>query len=108
MAKLKPFERDAVGYLLRHLALGLLGSALFGGLILWTDFAGIRSLALALVCIGLACILVGVRLGIAPRAYLTDGISSLVAGLKDLTSQRASGTRPRPRTLGTEVRLRRA
>ena len=47
MAKLKPFERDAVGYLLRLLALGLLGSALFGGLILWTDFAGIRSLALA-------------------------------------------------------------
>ena len=47
MARLKPFERDAVGYLLRHLALGLLGSALFGGLIMWTDFAGIRSLALA-------------------------------------------------------------
>jgi hypothetical protein len=47
MAGSKSLERDAVGYLLRHLALGLLGSAVFGGLILWTDFAGIRSLALA-------------------------------------------------------------
>ena len=47
MARLKPFERDALGYLLQHLALGLLGSAVFGGLILWTDFAGIRSMAAA-------------------------------------------------------------
>ena len=47
MTELKPFEREAIGYLLRHLALGLLGSVVFGSLILWTDFAGIRSLALA-------------------------------------------------------------
>ena len=47
MARLKPFERDAVGFLLRHLGVGAIGSALFGGLILWSDLAGIRSLALA-------------------------------------------------------------
>lgn len=47
MAGLKPFERNVIGYLLRHLGLGALGSGLFGGLILWSDFAGIRSLALA-------------------------------------------------------------
>jgi hypothetical protein len=47
MARLKPFERHAVGFLLRHLGVGAIGSALFGGLILWSDLAGIRSLALA-------------------------------------------------------------
>ncbi|MDH3594746.1 MAG: hypothetical protein OEU09_03410 [Rhodospirillales bacterium] len=47
MARLKPFERDAIGFLLRHLGVGVIGSALFGGLILWSDLAGIRSLALA-------------------------------------------------------------
>jgi len=40
----------------------------------------IRSLALASVCIGLTCILVGVRVGIPTAAYLIDGIFCLVAG----------------------------
>jgi hypothetical protein len=47
LSKLRPFERDAIGFLLRHLGVGALGSALFGGVILWNDLAGIRSLALA-------------------------------------------------------------
>ena len=40
----------------------------------------IRCLALASVCVGLTCILVGVRIGIPPLAYLGDGIFCLVAG----------------------------
>ena len=78
MARLKPFERDALGYLLQHLALGLLGSAVFGGLILWTDFAGIRSLALAedggwlalgLLFFGLFITFGSVTLGVAIMGY---------------------------------------
>ncbi len=78
MPKLKPFERDALGYLLRHLALGLLGSAVFGGLILWTDFAGIRSLAMAeedgwlalgLLFFGLFVTFGSVTLGVAIMGY---------------------------------------
>jgi hypothetical protein len=40
----------------------------------------IRSLALASVCVGLTCIVVGVRVGIPTIAYLGDGIFCLVAG----------------------------
>ncbi len=40
-------ERHAIGFLLQHLVVGLLAAALFGGLLLWTDFAGIRSMAAA-------------------------------------------------------------
>ncbi|NIA08041.1 MAG: hypothetical protein GWP14_10500 [Actinobacteria bacterium] len=40
----------------------------------------IRSLALASVCVGLTCILVGVNIGIPSMAYLGDGIFCLVAG----------------------------
>ena len=40
----------------------------------------IRSLAVASVCVGLTCILVGVNVGIPTLAYLGDGIFCLVAG----------------------------
>lgn len=40
----------------------------------------IRILALASVCVGLTCILVGVNIGISTVAYLGDGIFCLVAG----------------------------
>ncbi len=78
MARLKPFERDALGYLLRHLALGLMSSAVFGGLILWTDFAGIRSLAMAeedgwlalgLLFFGLFVTFGSVTMGVAIMGY---------------------------------------
>jgi hypothetical protein len=40
-------ERAPVGYLLRHLGAGAAGSAVFGGLILGFDFAGLRQLIAA-------------------------------------------------------------
>ena len=40
----------------------------------------IRSLALASICVGLACILVGARIGLPTKAFLLDGIFCLVAG----------------------------
>lgn len=45
MARLKPFERHAVLFLLRHLAIGLGSAALFALLILAVDLGGLRSLA---------------------------------------------------------------
>lgn len=44
---LRKFERDAVIFLVRHLIYGAAGGFLFGGLILYFDVAGLRSLALA-------------------------------------------------------------
>ena len=46
-ARLRPFERSAVAFLLRHLTVGLLGAAVFGTLILVADIGGIRTLAWA-------------------------------------------------------------
>ena len=40
----------------------------------------IRSLALACVCLGLTCILVGVKLDLPAKGYLIDGVFCLVAG----------------------------
>ena len=40
-------ERQLIGFLLRHLLVGLLAAALFGGLVLWFDLSGIRSMAAA-------------------------------------------------------------
>jgi len=40
----------------------------------------IRSLALALICIGLTCILVGIRIAMPPVAVLLDGLFCLIAG----------------------------
>ncbi len=44
---MQPHERHALTFLLRHLLAGLVGAACFGGLILYFDFAGIRSMARA-------------------------------------------------------------
>jgi len=41
----------------------------------------IRTLALASICTGLACILVGSKLDLPPLVYLGDGVSCLVAGI---------------------------
>ncbi len=41
----------------------------------------IRTLALASVCTGLACILVGSKLDLPPLVYWGDGVSCLVAGI---------------------------
>ncbi len=48
MAKngLKPHERNAIGFMLRHLAWGSAGGFLFGGLLLALDVGGLRSLIL--------------------------------------------------------------
>ena len=40
----------------------------------------IRGLALASVCVGLTCIVVGVNIGIPAVAYLSDGLFCLIAG----------------------------
>lgn len=45
MLSLKPFERHAIQFLLRHLAVGLGGAVLFAGLILAADLGGLRTLA---------------------------------------------------------------
>ena len=45
--RLRPFERSAILFLLRHLIVGLLGAAVFGTLILAADIGGIRRLAWA-------------------------------------------------------------
>ena len=41
----------------------------------------IRTLALASICTGLACILVGTKLDLPSLVYLGDGVSCLVAGV---------------------------
>jgi len=40
----------------------------------------IRSLALASICVGLACILVGARIAIPTVAFLVDGLFCLISG----------------------------
>ena len=40
----------------------------------------IRSLALALICIGLACILIGARIALPAVAFVVDGLFCLIAG----------------------------
>ncbi len=40
-------ERQLIRFFLQHLLVGLLAAALFGGLVLWFDLAGIRSMAAA-------------------------------------------------------------
>ena len=47
MTTLRPFERDAIRFLLRHLAVGLVAALAFGTLILVADVGGIRRLAWA-------------------------------------------------------------
>jgi hypothetical protein len=41
---LQPHERRAVGFLLRHLLYGTVGGFVFGGALLWLDFADLRTL----------------------------------------------------------------
>ncbi len=40
-------ESQLIRFLLQHLLVGLLAACLFGGLVLWFDLAGIRSMAAA-------------------------------------------------------------
>ncbi len=41
---LQPHERQALGFLLRHLCHGTVGGFVFGGMLLWLDFASLRTL----------------------------------------------------------------
>jgi len=55
----------------------------------------IRTLALALVCVGLACILVGVKVGLPMKPVLfCDGIPCLVAGVLIWTLSIPLGRQP--------------
>ena len=40
-------QRDAIGFLLKHLGYGSFGGFLFGGLLLWFDVAGLATLIFA-------------------------------------------------------------
>ncbi|MBW7852170.1 MAG: hypothetical protein H3C38_16870 [Rhodospirillales bacterium] len=42
---MQKFEREALLFLLLHLAYGTVGGFLFGALVLWLDLAGLRTLA---------------------------------------------------------------
>jgi hypothetical protein len=42
-----PGEKRFVGFLLKHLAFGSLGAAVFGVLLLWQDVAGLRTMIFA-------------------------------------------------------------
>ena len=54
----------------------------------------IRTLALASICVGLTCILVGTKLGIPAWGYLADGIFCLLAGTVIWTLSTAIGQTP--------------
>ena len=54
----------------------------------------IRTLALASICVGLTCILVGTKLAIPAWGYLADGIFCLVAGILIWTLSTAIGEKP--------------
>ncbi len=53
-----------------------------------------RTLALASICVGLACILVGTKLAIPAWGYLTDGIFCLVSGILIWTLSTTIGQTP--------------
>ena len=74
MSKLKPFERHAIAFLLRHLAVGLAGAVLFTILILAADLGGLRAMAwrdpqgwlyLALLFFGLVVTFGSLAMGVA-------------------------------------------
>jgi len=74
MIRLRPFERHAILFLLRHLAVGLGGAVLFAALILLADLGGLRSLAwrdpqgwlyLGLLFFGLVVTFGSVAMGVA-------------------------------------------
>jgi len=74
MLSLKPFERHAIAFLLRHLAAGLGGALLFAALILAADLGGLRTLAwhdpqgwlyLMLLFFGLAVTFGSLAMGVA-------------------------------------------
>ncbi len=54
----------------------------------------IRTLALASICTGLACILIGSKLDLPSIVYLGDGISCLVAGVLIWTLSIPMGRQP--------------
>ena len=54
----------------------------------------IRTLALASICTGLACILVGTKLDLPFLVYLGDGVSCLVAGILIWTLSIPLGRQP--------------
>ena len=54
----------------------------------------IRTLALASICVGLTCILVGTKLALPAWGYLADGIFCLVAGILIWTLSTATGQTP--------------
>ncbi|MEO5336256.1 MAG: hypothetical protein H7841_05085 [Magnetospirillum sp. WYHS-4] len=47
MTSLLPHQKDVLGFLLRHLVAGVLGGFLFGGLLLYVDAGGMRSMIVA-------------------------------------------------------------
>jgi len=70
---LAPFEKKALRFLGLHLSGGVIGAGLFGGLILWFDLFGIRTmagesedgwLAVALLFFGLVITFGSVAMGI--------------------------------------------
>ncbi len=54
----------------------------------------IRTLALASICTGLACILVGSKLDLPPLVYWGDGVSCLLAGILIWTLSIPLGRQP--------------
>ena len=58
----------------------------------------IRVLALASICTGLACILVGSKLDLPPLVYWSDGVSCLVAGILIWTLSIPLGREPAQQT----------
>ncbi|MGF1641374.1 MAG: hypothetical protein ACFCUO_10545 [Rhodospirillales bacterium] len=40
-------QRDAIGFLVKHLALGSVGGLVFGSLLLWFDVAGLATMIFA-------------------------------------------------------------
>ncbi len=72
---LTPQDRTALRFVARHLATGLAAGALFGGAILASDLAGLRSLALASESPALVIFLLFFGL------FITFGSVSLAANL---------------------------
>ena len=75
-------EGQLVRFLLQHLLVGLLAGALFGGLVLWFDLAGIRSMAMAdrdgwlylvLLFFGLAVTFGSAAMGVGVMSLDRDG-----------------------------------
>ena len=56
----------------------------------------IRVLAVASVCVGITCIVVGIRIGIPAMAYLGDGLFCLIAGGLIWTLSSSARAKPEP------------